>query len=208
MPISRARINKQKGFTLIELLLSLAIIGFIVAVGVPKLGKSLGSQVRATTRRMVILNREIHYSARLKGRTYRLVIQFPNPEKKTGSRLFVESGSSHELMADPSATPEATPSSSSDEKAPAPPFTPDQDILKKPIELPRGVVWENVELENSPKPVTEGVAYIYFFSQGLIEKAIIHITDGKKLHWSLVINPLTGDTAVIEDYIKLKDTDG
>jgi general secretion pathway protein H len=210
MPIYRAKTSngqsgpKQKGFTLIELLLTLAIVGFVVAIGIPKLGRSLGSQLRATTRRIVIVNREIHHSARLKHKAYRLVIDFGDKEKKSGGSFYVESGSSRELLDDPESTPSLHKSSG---KAPPSPFTVDSEILKKPVELPRGVSFEDVEIEDLKKPVTDGKAYIHFFPQGLIQKAIIHITDGKKIHWSLIINSLTANTEIVDEYIKLKDTE-
>ena len=168
------------------------------------MGQTLGTHLKATTRKLVTLSREIHHSARLKNRTYRLIIDFGNAEKKTGPAFYVESGSGRELAPSPDATP---PSSFSKETKQTVAFSTDTELLKRPAELPKGVQFEDVEIENRDKPITEGKAVIYFFPQGLIQKSVIHITDGKKLHWSLIINPLTAETEIRDVYIKLKDTE-
>jgi general secretion pathway protein H len=206
MPTSQARINRENGFTLIEILLVIAIIAFVIGIGIPRLSRSLGTQLRATTRKLVTLNREVHHSARLKNRTYRVVFDFGDKERKTSPSFYVESGSGRELAPSPDATPPSKFSRDKD-KEPPPAFSPDTETLKKPVALPRGVQFEDVEIVGQDKPVTEGKAYVYFFPQGLVQKTIIHITDGAKIHWSLIINPLTGATEIRSEYIKLKDTE-
>jgi len=192
----------NKGFTLIELLITLGIIAFVIGMGIPRLGRSLGSQLRSTTGRLVTLNKELHHFARLKNRTYRLVIQFGDSLHK--SKFFVESAEAKQLLAPPDATP--PPSSIKDkDKAPPPVWTIDREALKKPVELPEGVQFEDVENDTKDKPITEGTAYIVFFPAGLVQHSVIHITDSKKIHWTLVINPLTAQTEIRTEYIKMKD---
>jgi general secretion pathway protein H len=41
-------------------------------------------------------------------------------------------------------------------------------------------------------PVTEGRAYLYFFPEGMTERAIIHLADTADGAFSLVVHPLTG----------------
>src|SRR5579863_7602896 len=97
MPISLVRIcrkENQKGFTLIEILFVLGIITFIVAIAIPKLGRTLGTQLRATTRKIMTLDNELHHFARIKNKTYRLVIQFGDPDHK--SKFYVESASTRQ----------------------------------------------------------------------------------------------------------------
>jgi len=207
MPISLVRIcrkKNQRGFTLIEILFVLGIIAFVVAITIPKLGRTLGTQLRSTTRKIITLNNELHSFSRIKNKTYRLVLQFGDAEHK--GRFYVESASKKQLLApiEPGPTPELT----KEEKAKPEnqdPFTPDKEMLKNPVDLPRGVNFEDVENETSKKPITEGKAYIIFFPEGLVEKSVIHLTDGNKIHWSLIVNPLTGHTDLETEYIKLKD---
>jgi general secretion pathway protein H len=209
MPTSPATIsnpkvlrNHQNAFTLIELLVVILIIVFVVSIGIQRFGRSTGSQLRALTNKVSTLNKEIHHSARLKNKTYRLVLDFGDKEKPNGPSIYVESGSGRELAPNPDATP--LPHFGGD-KAPPAAFTKDSEILKKAIQLPKIIYFEDVEIENKEKPITEGRAYVYFFPQGLVQKSIIHLTDGKKIHWSLIINPLTASTIIKDEYVKLKD---
>jgi general secretion pathway protein H len=210
MPTFRVRTCKQKslGFTLVELLVTLGIIAFVVAIAIPKLGRTLGTQLRATTRRVVSLNKELHHFARLKNKTYRLVIDFGDSNHKPS--FDVESATTRQLLNPPDATPPPEKKKKDDKnKKPEDedPFAEDSEVLKKKIDLPYGVQFEDVETDNVEKPITEGKAYVVFFPEGLVQRAIIHLTDGKNIHWSLIINPLTGQTTVETEYIKLKDLD-
>jgi prepilin-type N-terminal cleavage/methylation domain-containing protein len=196
---------KQRGFTLIEVLITLGIIAFVVAVAVPKLTRSLGTQIRSTTRRIVTLNKELHNNSELKDKTYRLVIDFGGEKHKPS--IKVESATSSQLIADPSASPpeKVTKERAKDSPPDTSGFSEDKEILKKPIELPEGVQFEDVENDSSEKPITEDKAYVIFFPQGMVQRTIIHLTDGKKIHWSLVINPLSGQTDIVNEYVKIKD---
>ena len=53
--------------------------------------------------------------------------------------------------------------------------------------------------------VTEGMAYIHFFPQGLIETAALQIADPKGNVFTLVYNPLTGKADIITEARDLKD---
>jgi general secretion pathway protein H len=192
----------SKGFTLIELMISIAIIAFVVAVGIPKLGRSTGSQFKAIARKIIVLNKELHHYARLKNKTYRLVMDFGDAEH--APIFYVESASGAQLADSPDASP--TPSrKKGDDKKPKGPFSVDQEVLKKPISLPYGVTFEDVESETYPKPIKEGKAYIHFYPQGLVQRTIIHLHGGDKFNWSLIVNPLTADTTIRDEYVKLKD---
>jgi hypothetical protein len=181
----------------------LLIIAVVIGMTIPRLGKSLGSQMKTITRKIVVLDKELHHFARLRNKTYRLVLDFGNKDNKKAPKIYVESASTRQLLAPPEATP--TPRPFGSDKAPPPVFTSDKEFLKKPIELPGGVIFEDVESSAYPKPVTEGQAFVHFFPEGLVQETIIHLTDGKDMHWSLVINPLTADTEVLTTYKKLKD---
>jgi hypothetical protein len=63
----------------------------------------------------------------------------------------------------------------------------------------------SIETENNERPVTEGKAYIHFFSQGLIERSVIHLMNSNQSEVSLIINPLTGRTDVMEGNIPLRE---
>ncbi len=200
-PISPATICKSKGFTLIELMIAIAIIAFVVAIGIPKLGRSTGSQFKAIARKIVVLNKELHHYARLKNKTYRLVMDF-GAENKNAS-FYVESASGSQLIVEQD-TDKNFSRNNNDEKKTAV-FSVDQEVLKKPILLPYGVKIDDVETETSNKPITEGKAFIHFFPQGLVQKTVIHLNGGDKLKWSLIVNPLTAETTIRDEYVKLRD---
>jgi general secretion pathway protein H len=192
--------SRQSGLTLIELLVSIGIIAFVSAIAIPKLGRNLGTQLRSTTRKIVALNKQLHHSSRLRNRTYRLVIDFGDKEKGAGQSLYVESSGTRQLIKNEEEKPVGL-----GEEKPKSPFALDNELLKKPLQLPSGVAFEDVEVANERNPVKEGKAYIHFFPQGLVTQAVIHIGNGKDIKWSLIVNPLTGETNIRSEYIRLRD---
>ncbi len=194
----------RQGFTLIEVLIVLTIIALVVAIGAPRLARSFGSPIKTVTRNMVMLTKQLHNTAKLKNKTFRIVIQFEDPEKKTGSQFFVESAS-HGQLIQMDADDKYKSKKDKEKEAESSPFTADASVMKRPISLPRGVKFSSVEIEDFEKPITEGKAYIHFFPQGLIQRSIIHLTDGKDRNISLIINPLTGRTDVEGSIVTLQD---
>lgn len=190
-----------QGFSLIEIIIAIAIIAFVVAIGVPKLRKNLGSEVKALTRKMITLNKELHHTARMKQKTYRLVFEFGDPQVQ--DRIYVESASSRALAADPEELKRQ--SSFREEERIPDPFNPDVEVLKKPIEIPPGAIIESVEIADTNEIIKKGKAYVHFFPQGLTQKAIITISNGDKLIWSLIITPLTGQTLIKTEKVTLRD---
>lgn len=199
---SPARIYKNLGFTLVEVLVVLVLITLVISVGAPKLTKSFGSPSKKIVRNLVVLTKQIHNSAKLKNRTYRIVFQFADLEKKTLPRFYVESAAAGYLVEHQSDQKYKKSIIEKDEESP---FSPDPSIMKKAIDLPKELNFSAIETENMDQPVTEGKAYIHFFPQGLIERSVIRMIDSNKKEISLIINPLTGRTDVIEGAVQLKD---
>ncbi|MBK9293370.1 MAG: prepilin-type N-terminal cleavage/methylation domain-containing protein [Oligoflexia bacterium] len=199
---SQARICKKSGFSLVEILVVLVLIALVVSVGGPRLLKTFGSPSKKIVRNLVVLTKQIHNSAKLKNRTYRIVIEFQNLEKKIPQRFYVESAGANYLV---EPVKDQKYKRSIIEKDEESPFSPDASIMKKPIELPKGINFLAVETENYEAPVTEGKAYVHFFPQGLIERSIIKLIDSNKKETSLIINPLTGRVDVIEGNVQLRD---
>ncbi len=80
----------------------------------------------------------------------------------------------------------------------------DSELLK-PAQLPGGVLLKDIYTEHDPGPVSKGKAYIYVFPSGYVERSIINLhneDDSQKR--ALVINPMTGDSRVYEEYRELK----
>jgi general secretion pathway protein H len=78
-------------------------------------------------------------------------------------------------------------------------------VTRKEQVLPSGLRFASLETANMKSPITSGTAYIHFFPEGFVEAAALQITDGKKLTWTLVFNPLTGQAEIVEKAQSLKD---
>lgn len=194
---------KTKGFTLIEIMIVLAIMVILFSIGAPKLLKNIGSPIKQTTRQLVMLTKQLHSNAKIRNRTYRIVIEFPPPQgnENRNGKFYVESAASSQLLESEEELKKKRGTTKEHEKGV---FAPDP-IVKKPIEFPNGLKVTSVEKENLDRPITEGKAYIHFFPQGIIERSIIHLVDAKDRELSLVINPLTGRTDVEPSNISMKE---
>lgn len=191
----------KRGFTLIEVMIVIAIIAGLIVIGAPKLLKK-ETKVKTVTRQMTVLVKEIRNHAKLFNSTYRLVIRIEQGQET----YWVEKASGPSLI-DPEKLKEEYDNKGKkekDEDAPPPLFQIDKKILKKERELPSNLHFAQVETINMSQPVTSGIAYIHFFPQGLMEASAIQITD-KKVTWTLVFNPLTGQADIVEKAVNLKD---
>ena len=191
------------GFTLIEVMIVIAIIAGILAVGAPRLFDT-STQKRATVRRLGVITREVRNLARLTRSTMRIVISM-NDEK--GHSYWIESASGNVtiLSAEQEKEREREIGLMREEEKPKSEFQMDSRILRKPETLPRGLFFESVELAARPEPVQGGVAFVHFFSQGLGDLAVIHLTDRKTQNWTVAINPLTGRADVYERKVSMKE---
>lgn len=164
------------------------------------------TNIRSVARHFLVLSREIRNKARLSNSTYRLVIQMETNNEK----YWIEKANGPTPIDIEAAEKEREESKSSlkdskKEDAPPPLFQIDKSLSKKPEALPDGLHFAQVETVNTKAPLSSGTAYIHFFPEGFVEAGAIQITDGKKLTWTLVFNPLTGQADIIEKAQSLKD---
>ncbi len=194
---------KKSGFTLIEVMVVIAIIAGVMVIGAPKMF-STSTAMRGAIRKIAVLTRDIRNNSRLYGVTTRLVLIVASD--KVGS-YSVESSPGVVLLRTETQEKdlEKLTDSQQGESKTKVEFSPEARVLKKPVSFPRGLLIEDVEKTGHDHPVTEGKAFINFFPQGLAEEAAIHIGDGKTLHWTIVINPLTGRADVYEKRVTLKE---
>ena len=94
-----------------------------------------------------------------------------------------------------------------DKSTPKPPpdFQADTSIFKKKQTLPGGYKFKLIESGSLDLTITDGLAYIHFFPQGLIETSAIQVEDPKGTIWTLVYNPLTGRSDVMPEAKLLKE---
>ncbi len=209
MPISNTKWNKgflsnsicrwqtqfESGMTLLEILIALTLVAGIMSLTLPRLRS--GDQAKAIIRKITVLARYVHSTSRLKGIPYRMVIELGQGSPNS---LYVERGSTAvvSLKSNEEINPQGSPAPKSD-------FLLDKGILKKPMELPKGYQFDDVEFGSKQEKVTTGKAYVYFFPQGFATKAAIHISDGKDKKFTIAIHPLTGQSYAAQTYVALKD---
>lgn len=193
---------RHAGFTLIEIMIVISIIAGVLVVGVPKMFSS-GTAMRGAVRKIAVLTRDIRNNSRLYGVTTRLVLFVASD--KVGA-YNVESSPGIVLMRTEEQEKEIEKLTESQQESTKTKvdFAPETRVLKKQVTFPRGLLIEDVE-KTGHDTVTEGKAYINFYPQGLSEESAIHVGDGKTLHWTIVINPLTGRADVYEKRITLKE---
>lgn len=181
----------------------IAIIAGVLVIGVPKMF-STSTAMRGAVRKIAVMTRDIRNNSRLFGVTTRLVLTVA--KDKVGS-YSVESSPGVVLMRTEVQEKELeklTDTQQAESKTKVE-FSPDARVMKRAVSLPRGLLIEDVEKVGRERAITEGKAYINFFPQGLAEEAAIHLGDGKTLHWTIVINPLTGRADVYEKHVSLKE---
>jgi prepilin-type N-terminal cleavage/methylation domain-containing protein len=198
------KLTSQQAFTLLEVMIVLGILGALLAFGMPKM-RSPQNNIKAVVRKIATLTREIRHQARVKHMTYRLALRMSGGAQKNGppDAYWVENASGN-ILVPSEQTVESMAKLKNDEKPPEP-FRKVESLVKGERELPSGLFIGSVETANSDKAVSDGMGYVYFTPEGLVEKAMIQITNRDRLTWTIIINPLTGHVDVVEKAMNLKD---
>lgn len=180
-------------------------------MALPRLG-GRSNEIKSAVRKLAVLSRDLRSRAKLNNATYRLVIDMGDDESTDGNdgkiktTLWVERAQGEILNDyDPKNPPKLPKKENEDEDAPAPIFSPDSKVLKKPLELPAGLIVESVELAIDKDPITSGRVYIHYLPTGFVDEAAIHLKNGKTIFWTLAIEPLTGRMDIINENRRLED---
>lgn len=184
------------------MIIVIALIGAITAIAVPRL-LDKKPQTRKLFREFTVAGKDLRNRAKLGNTTYRLAFKLGPGEQswwvERSSIVTLIDKKKYELER------EKAKSTFKDSDAPQSPFKPDTSIFKKEQSLPSGYRFVQIESGTQDIIVKEGLAYIHFFPQGLIEPSAIQITDPKKNIWTLVFNPITGQSDIIPEAKELKD---
>jgi general secretion pathway protein H len=180
------------------MLVVLAIMGAIIALGMGRVRKK-DNDIKRTVREFYVLGKEIRNSARLKSSTFRLMIKLDEGQQS----YWVESAQGFQGRVSEKDKEEIQ--KLSEEDRPKEVFDKDTSVLKKEKKLPDGLFFKSVENLDSD-PMTSGTATIYFFPNGFVEMSALQITDRKKLTWTLIYQPLTGQADIIPDERSLRDS--
>lgn len=177
------------------------IIGGVLAASLSRMSfKKVDN--RTVFREIVLAIKEIRNRAKLYNTTYRLVVKI---DEKEGS-FWVEKSTSPTLIdKEFLAKQRERRGNKEEEGAPPSPFQVDTTYLKKEKQLPPGYTFKQLESGPQDAVFTEGLAYIHFFPQGMVEPVGLQIQDPKKNIWTLVFNPLTGQADIIDGAKALRD---
>ncbi len=186
--------NNRKGFTLVEILIVLGIMGAIIALGLGRIRKK-DNDIKKVAREFYILGKEVRNKARLKNSTFRLVLQLGDGDKK----YWLESAQGFQGRVD-----EEEVSKLREEDRPPELFQKDDSLFKTEKKLPDGLWFKSLESVDQ-EPLTTGTGYIYFYANGFVEASALQITDKKRINWTIIYHPLTGQADIIPEEKNLKD---
>ncbi len=203
------KLKSQDGFTLIEVMVVLGIIAAMTAMIIPRMTNKNG-QMKAAVRHLGVLAKETHIHSKLYGNTYRIVIDLgagENADKDEPQSYWVEQSSTPYLLPEDRESIFKPKDEDEDEEETAkrPAFEPATRLMKEKKQLPGSLRFSQVEIAGLARPITSGLAYIHFFPQGRVEEAVIQLSIGEDLNWSLTLHPLTGKADIITKKISLKD---
>lgn len=201
-PLKNSKLAKNKGFTLIEVLIVIAIVASIAVLGLGQRRKS-NDDLKKSIRHLSSLIREIRDQARVKNSTHRLVLKIDDKEPS----YWVESSAGPVLLKSEKEIKELE--NLPEDRRPKSTFQKTSRYTKKVKKLPGDVFFEAIQTQNNSDPIKSGLAYVYFSPDGLVEKSVIQLSNravkDRIITWSLVINPLTGHSDVVEKAFSFKD---
>lgn len=205
----RGGARARRGMTLIEILIVVALIALLLGTMVFGSGLFGGANRRATATLVVAAVRKGLAHANTTGRPVRLALDLG------GGRIVLEQASSSEALVgqdegkEDEVAPDAAKEMLADAEAMAdqilsgggkhdPGFSP-IDALGQDGEGPGRAVGAGVKLllvqtEHDEEPITDGVAYVYFWPGGMTERAVVQVAKAADDDDGLTveISPLTG----------------
>jgi len=172
---SRSRIPHANGFTLIELTIIIVILGVMLSLIIPRLGEMGEANLKRSARHLTGMIRFLHEESLAKKDNYRL--RFDVTEGRYWTEKFTILNLSEKL-------------------AEYQKYSSDMTTEGK---LSGQTTFRDVKVASHPDD-----AYIEFTPEGWVERALIHLRDGDNRDFTLLVNPLTGDTELREGYVEDK----
>jgi len=210
------------GFTLIEVIVVIAVAATLLGAAVVGIGALTGARARATLGELGATVRALYDRAALTGHTCRMVFELP-PGDATGftyraecaTRALTSAADRDQTLKDANQAQldaaKRGPRGGSSARSPSTLL----DVLAQekdrveavakfstftsPEVEPRRVsgVKLSVWTPHQRQPARSGLAYLYFFPQGFVERAQLTARQGNSV-WTLTVSPLTGKTAVVD----------
>ncbi len=213
--------------TLIEIIVALAIAVLLFGAAVWGVGALTGANGKDTATQLAGTIQGLYETAALTGRSCRLVISLPARNEVAAVRWRTECAkgaitasaqrdeelrSANEEERHPSSASNGAPILDGNEAsrserlriaegrmfAPYPVEAPIDHLVANGVNLE---VWTTKQRQ----PVSNGLAYIYFFPQGYTERTMIWIRQGTHV-WTLQVAPLTGKTSITDEALSVPRT--
>ena len=217
MPILRTTMqrNRQKGFTLIEIMIVIAIFVGMMVISMSGSRKRPENNLKSVLRKMSAGIRLSRDRARLNAKTYRILLDIDN--QRVAFQVADRAGlvdTSKEIERANEEAKKKKDNKSKDSKADdsSPPtqelvYEIDPKIMAKgPLQLGDEIHIKQVEIANVKDPITSGQAFIHISSDGFVEASAIQFENKVKSIFTLVINPVTGQSEIIEREVALKES--
>jgi general secretion pathway protein H len=176
----------------------LGIMAALLVVGLPRLNRN-NNNIKKVIRELAVLGKEVRNQARLKNQTFRIVFRMGKE-----NTYWVESAQGS-VAAKTNDNPDRLSEEERKELESKSPFKKVEKFFKKEKPLAGDLIIKKIETQSTPESKTEGLSYIYFTPEGLVEKSVVQIGDKDTLTWTLIYNPLTGHADIVEKAIDLKD---
>lgn len=183
-------------------MISMALMAGIIVL-VASNFKSPKNEIRKDITNLMILTKKSFQYAQIKNATFRIVIDMTG-ENEDGEEV------SHKYWVEYASGPQFIPSAESEDKLDedgniVSEFQVSKSLSKKKESLPPGFIFTSVSY-GGREDIDKGLAYLYFFPQGYTEESLIQIGHKEnKLHWSILVNPLTGISDLLTRKVSLKD---
>jgi Tfp pilus assembly protein FimT len=172
---SRLCIPHSNGFTLIELTIIIVILGVMLSLIIPRLGEIGEANLKRSARHLTGMIRFLHEESLAKKERYRLRFDV------TEGRYWTEKWTILSL---------------SERTAEYKRYSSDMATEGR---LSGQTTFRDVKVASHPDET-----YIEFSPEGWVERALIHLRDGDNRDFTLMVNPLTGDTELREGYVEEK----
>ncbi len=167
--------KNSEGFTLIELTIIIVILGVMLSLIIPRLGEIGEANLKRSARHLTGVIRFLHEESLAKKDRYRLHFDV------TEGRYWTEKW---------------TILSVSDRTAEYKRYSSD---IATEGRLSGQTTFRDVKVASHPDET-----YIEFSPEGWVEHALIHLRDAENRDFTLLVNPLTGDTELRDGYVEEK----
>ncbi|HYA87450.1 MAG TPA: prepilin-type N-terminal cleavage/methylation domain-containing protein [Nitrospirota bacterium] len=166
-------LQKKDGFTLIEMMIVIVILGVMASLVVPRLGELGDANMKRSARHLTGMIRFLRDESESRKAVYRLRFDVQ------GGRYWAE------VM---TLTSEQTPTVE---------FVPWQSAMGAEGSLSGQTTFRDVQVASHPDD-----PFIQFTPDGWVENAAIHLRNGDNKDFTLLVNPLAGNTELREGYIE------